>query len=97
MIKPGIWRTRGGVFVAVHKKVEYGYVGPNGQSVWRGWSGQCLDCGAKFTWDENGAYSPVTRHDLDITGKSSAHGRVSSRCMKSHFPAVDKAVKCGKR
>lgn len=85
MIKPGIWRTRGGIVVAVQKKIAVNYMGPNGPGTAEFWSGCCLDCGARFTWQLDGSYSPVQRHDLDLMSKSSAHGYVPQGCKTSHF------------
>lgn len=85
MIKPGIWRTRGGALVSVDKRITLKFMAHSGPGTLDVWKGRCLDCGENFTWQIDGSWSPVQRHALDLVSRASAHGRVSRDCTVSHF------------
>jgi hypothetical protein len=62
---------RGGSLCEITKRLELQYQGPfNGTRSFPVWKGRCLCCGTPHTWNINGTYAAVGKHDFDIVGQA---------------------------
>ena len=65
-IAPGDWSQRNGhTAVITHQKLlEYETSGQ--RKVFPIWVGRCVECETPCTWNINGTYAAVGRHDFDL-------------------------------
>lgn len=64
-LAPGLWRMRNGHTAKLEKLLQLPY-GKN--QFFPVWKGICVECNEPKTWNTNGTYAAVGKHDLDILG-----------------------------
>lgn len=62
---PGAWRMRNGHTARIEKLLRLPYGEGKFFPVWKGF---CVECNEPKTWNLNGTYAAVGKHDLDIVG-----------------------------
>jgi len=82
-IAPGEWRQRNGhVAHITHQKIlEYQSEGK--KKHFPIWIGRCVDCETPCTWNINGTYAAVGKHDFDLIAPAlfkAINAVVAGRC-----------------